>query len=565
MGTGGRVEVQITGNVGQLDAAMSAAESSVKRASATMVRETETMNGAFEGMAHRFEHSGVMIAFAVNNMMDGTQKGVDRALHSIALLGFAFGPVVGAVTTAVALILEQIKHMVQEADKEIKNFQKSLVAMGNAGEVAQLQKKMQDLLVGTPLDPETGEVRAKSELVPGAWAGSLEDLRAKIEQLKATGMKGFTIIPGALTKEVNKQEEELRKLTTAIDAAETQREHLARGGALPNVTVKEESADRIKREWAKLTKEIDKLNLETALHGEQAMEREEKRGVDAAIREMLREGAERDKHQHKREQEQVWLTTMMERTESEHAVTLQHSLDKIQRENERKAEEIAAQWERAFQRVENAFVNAFDKLKQHGGSFRDFMRTVGQQLLADFVRAQLRMVEAHIAANLAKTASDTDTAAKGKVIAIADALTRITKNAAAAAASVYSGTVEFLSPVMGPASMLPAAVAAGAAFAAVEAFGALASAAQGYDIPAGLNAIAQLHAQEMVLPAPLANAVRGMAEGGGGGGAVHLHVHALDAADVAGWARRNTATIGAAAMAHVQRGGMPAGAAGRNL
>lgn len=47
---------------------------------------------------------------------------------------------------------------------------------------------------------------------------------------------------------------------------------------------------------------------------------------------------------------------------------------------------------------------------------------------------------------------------------------------------------------------------------------ALASAAGGYDIPSGVNPITQLHANEMVLPANLADAVRSMAGGGGGGG-----------------------------------------------
>ena len=62
---------------------------------------------------------------------------------------------------------------------------------------------------------------------------------------------------------------------------------------------------------------------------------------------------------------------------------------------------------------------------------------------------------------------------------------------------------------------------------------AAASAAKGYDIPAGVNPLTQLHAEEMVLPAHLANAVRGMAAGGSdGSGDMHLHVHAMDGASV---------------------------------
>jgi hypothetical protein len=55
------------------------------------------------------------------------------------------------------------------------------------------------------------------------------------------------------------------------------------------------------------------------------------------------------------------------------------------------------------------------------------------------------------------------------------------------------------------------APAFGAAMAAAAgAYGAAASAAGGFDIPAGINPITQLHAQEMVLPARLANPMRSM-------------------------------------------------------
>jgi hypothetical protein len=61
----------------------------------------------------------------------------------------------------------------------------------------------------------------------------------------------------------------------------------------------------------------------------------------------------------------------------------------------------------------------------------------------------------------------------------------------------------------------------------------LPSAAGGYDIPAGINPITQLHEQEMVLPARIAEPLRQSLDGGGiGGGDVHLHVSAVDGASV---------------------------------
>jgi hypothetical protein len=65
------------------------------------------------------------------------------------------------------------------------------------------------------------------------------------------------------------------------------------------------------------------------------------------------------------------------------------------------------------------------------------------------------------------------------------------------------------------------APAFGAAMAALAgSYSALAAAEGGYDVPAGLSPLTQLHPEEMVLPKDLANAVRAMAAGGGGGGRI---------------------------------------------
>ena len=72
-------------------------------------------------------------------------------------------------------------------------------------------------------------------------------------------------------------------------------------------------------------------------------------------------------------------------------------------------------------------------------------------------------------------------------------------------------------PIVGPGLAL---AAMGATMAAVLGLGAsVPSAARGWDIPAGINPITQLHEQEMVLPADQANVIRDLAAGGGGGAA----------------------------------------------
>lgn len=69
------------------------------------------------------------------------------------------------------------------------------------------------------------------------------------------------------------------------------------------------------------------------------------------------------------------------------------------------------------------------------------------------------------------------------------------------------------------------------------------SAAGGYDIPAGVNPVTQLHEREMVLPSSIADPLRqslatggGMPGGGGqGGGAVNINISAMDGASVKRW------------------------------
>ena len=68
------------------------------------------------------------------------------------------------------------------------------------------------------------------------------------------------------------------------------------------------------------------------------------------------------------------------------------------------------------------------------------------------------------------------------------------------------------------------------------------AAAGGWDVPA--DSLAYLHKQEMVLPASLAEGVRGLVAGGGRdarptGGDVHFHVSAMDGNSVKSFFKNN--------------------------
>lgn len=172
--------------------------------------------------------------------------------------------------------------------------------------------------------------------------------------------------------------------------------------------------------------------------------------------------------------------------------------------------------------VEGGFRRLFDAIKE--GSLS--MRSVWQGALG---------VMGDIATNaFSKIASDwLVNMVVGKVAAIKTAFSDISASAARAGAAAFASTAAI--PIIGP-GLAPAAGAAAYSGAMSFASGlAVASAARGFDIPAGINPVTQLHAREMVLPEKHADVIRGLAGaagGGGTGGARHVHVHAVDAPSV---------------------------------
>ena len=102
-------------------------------------------------------------------------------------------------------------------------------------------------------------------------------------------------------------------------------------------------------------------------------------------------------------------------------------------------------------------------------------------------------------------------------------------DAGAGAASAMA-SIPYVGPILALAAMASVMAAVGGLA------GSVPSAAGGYDIPKGINPMTQLHEEEMVLPAKLANAVRGMAgaegEGAAQPGPVSFSVTAMDARSV---------------------------------
>lgn len=142
-------------------------------------------------------------------------------------------------------------------------------------------------------------------------------------------------------------------------------------------------------------------------------------------------------------------------------------------------------------------------------------------------------------------------AAAGQTKAI-DAKTgqsQIMSAAATGAAKAYQAIVGI--PYVGP---ILAPVAAAVAFAGIEAFTSdLASAAGGWERVPADGMLTELHRNEMVLPARVADPVRKMAQSGGGGGNSY-HFHSFDSHGIFDYARRRPADFAAAMKLVAARG-----------
>jgi hypothetical protein len=186
----------------------------------------------------------------------------------------------------------------------------------------------------------------------------------------------------------------------------------------------------------------------------------------------------------------------------------------MSQQNRRTLDEMRQQWHGYVNGTVQAMGQGIKGMITGTMTFGQAMARIGESILDVFLNIGERMVENWIV-NL--IVAQTQQAVTG--------VAQVTSNAAVAASGAYAATamIPFVGPELAPAAAMTA-------FAGAIAFAPLASAARGYDIPAGVNPLTQLHEQEMVLPATLANPLRAMLSGandntGQDGGDSHLHYH----------------------------------------
>jgi hypothetical protein len=151
---------------------------------------------------------------------------------------------------------------------------------------------------------------------------------------------------------------------------------------------------------------------------------------------------------------------------------------------------------------------------------------------------------------LARTALEKMGLMQSTAATASSATAKVGANAAVAGSGAASAmaSIPYVGPILAIAAMATMLASVGALS------GGIKSARGGFDIPAGLNPMTQLHEQEMVLPKEQAEAVRNMASGGGSSG-ININIQAMDGQSVRRVLLDNDRAIGDAVRQHIRNGG----------
>jgi len=203
------------------------------------------------------------------------------------------------------------------------------------------------------------------------------------------------------------------------------------------------------------------------------------------------------------------------------------------------------QWDGYAKKVEGAMQGAINGMLFQHQKLRQGIASVAMVIGEDFIQqAVMKPLDAWISAEASKVAASISTSTSLQVQRAANSAADATASAAAVArATGVAGAQGTASFAGAPWPVDMGAPAFGAAMAAVSAsYGAVASAAGGWERVPIDGMMTELHKDEMVLPAHIANPMRDMAKNGangGSGGGNHFHVNAVDTRTFADAIRRN--------------------------
>jgi len=205
------------------------------------------------------------------------------------------------------------------------------------------------------------------------------------------------------------------------------------------------------------------------------------------------------------------------------------------------------QWDSYAKKVEGAMQGAINGMLFQHQKLRQGIASVAMVIGEDFIQqAVMKPLDAWISAEASKVAASISTSTSLQVQRAANSTADATASAAAVArATGVAGAQGTASFAGAPWPVDMGAPAFGAAMAAVSAsYGAVASAAGGWERVPIDGMMTELHKDEQVLPAPYADGLRKVvananAGGGNAGGGNHFHVNAVDTRTFADAIRRN--------------------------
>lgn len=226
-----------------------------------------------------------------------------------------------------------------------------------------------------------------------------------------------------------------------------------------------------------------------------------------------------------------------------------HMMDKRQIENSIKVAAATPQL-RMFDQMQQSFGQAITGMLTRAQTLRQGLNSIFQSILSSFIQNMVVTPLMEWASGLLRQTAIYQMffGTKATMEAAGAATTTATK-ASEATAVVSANAAEAASGAAASVSSIPFVgwIMAAGVFAAVMAMvmGAnsnIKSASGGYDIPSGVNPVTQLHEDEMVLPAHIANPLRSKLNGsegdlggnsGGGSGLPPIYISAMDSRDVA--------------------------------
>jgi hypothetical protein len=257
---------------------------------------------------------------------------------------------------------------------------------------------------------------------------------------------------------------------------------------------------------------------------------------------------------------------------------LNKTFDRNNREIAKGMDEVAREtekpWTDASHAIGQSFNSSITGIITGSQTLQQAEQSIAQSIVGSFANAALRTAEDWISSQIrqlvvteateeAKVAAKVAGTTEAKAVGAAAGSASVVHDAYEGAAAAYKAVVGI--PVIGPILAPPAAALAFAGIMAFDTF----SAEGGFDIPRGVNPMVQLHQREMVIPAPYADVIRGMAAnsngggtgaGGSGGGTHNHHYNVTVNAGGANMSKSEFRSEVVSAIKQAHRGGELAGA-----